>query len=127
MDVKELFSEPGDPGWIVVYVIAALVVLGALAGAAMVSMRKRRERDQQRAGEIRADVRQRENRMRQRDAEARRLAAESEQARAEADRLEAEAQVKRDVLERERAAREAQVREADELDPRSQGRHEGDR
>ncbi|WP_436702198.1 hypothetical protein [Nocardioides sp. BYT-33-1] len=124
MDAEEWFGEAGDPGWIAVYVVVALVVLGALV---LVAMRQRRERSRHRAHELRTQVREREGRLRRHDAEARHVAAESEQARAEADRLEAEAQERRDLFERERAEQQARLREADELDPPARGRHQDDR
>ncbi len=124
MDVEKWFAEASDPGWIAVYVIVALLVIGILV---LVATRQRREHNRHRADELRTQARQREGTVRRRDAEARQLAAESEQARAEADRLEAEAQEKRAVFERERAAQQHRLREADKLDPRTTGRHEGER
>ena len=124
MDTEKWFGEASDPGWIAVYVVVALLVVGVLA---LVAMRQRREHNRHRADELRTQARQREGTVRRRDAEARRLAAESEQARAEADRLEAEAQERRAVFERERAAQQDRLRQADQLDPRTTGRHEGER
>ncbi|HWU22754.1 MAG TPA: hypothetical protein VN088_14560, partial [Nocardioides sp.] len=103
-----------DPGWIAVYVIVALLVLGALLAA---GRRKKQERDRERAESIRAEARSDEPMLARREAEARRLEAESAQARAEADRREAMARSQREKLDTQRAEYADRMQEADRLDP----------
>ena len=121
MDLDDWFSDWNDPGWIAVYVLAALVLLAAVA---VIAARRKRERDLHRAHELRTEAQQREPTLRARDAEARQLEAESEQARAEADRLDVVAQEKRNRFESERAEQQDRLDQADKLDPRDRGRHE---
>ncbi|MCL2541675.1 MAG: hypothetical protein FWE71_04340 [Nocardioidaceae bacterium] len=108
------FGAWNDTGWIIVYVIVALVVIGAIV---MAGRRKKRQVDHLHAESMRLNARRNEPRLEQREAETRRLEAESDKARAEADRQEAVAREEREQFEREKAAHESSLREADRLDP----------
>ncbi|GAB3851404.1 hypothetical protein GCM10028801_00820 [Nocardioides maradonensis] len=118
MNLNDWFGDGNDPGWIVVYVVVALLVLGGLA---VLARRKKRDRDRERAASIRAEARRDEPRLARREAEARRLEAESSEARAEADRREAMARSHRQKLEGERKEYVDRMREADRIDPDADG------
>jgi hypothetical protein len=114
MNLNDWFGEWNDPGWIAVYVIVALLVLGLLLAA---GRRKKRDHDRERAESIRAEARGDEPMLARREAEARRLEAESQEARAEADRREAMARSQREKLDSQRADYADRMREADRIDP----------
>lgn len=114
MNLDEWFGEWNDPGWIAVYVIVALLVLGALLAA---GRRKKHDLDRQRAESLRAEARGDEPMLARREAEARRLEAESQEARAEADRREAMARSQREKLDSQRAEYADRMQEADRIDP----------
>jgi len=120
--MNDWFGDWNDAGWIIVYVIVALVVIGSLVA---VGMRKKRQLDHQHAEAMRLNAKRQEPRLAQQEAETRRLEAESDEARAEADRREALARDQRERLERERSAYDDDLRQADKIDPRAKHRADG--
>ncbi len=100
--------------WIVIAVVVALVLLGALASA---YRKKREEKHREHATEMRQDAERWGAKLDQREADAQALEADAARARAEAEELDAVARQRRMRVESERTKHDETLREADELDP----------
>ncbi len=119
------------PSW-VVWVIVAIVVIAAIAAIVVASSKKKQERNRTRAGELReqaaaqaAGLQQREAHAKETEARAAEARAEADRKQAEAERLQAEARDRKQTAEGYREQHAENLRQADELDPDVDTRHEG--
>ena len=119
------------PSW-VVWVIVAIVVIAVIAAIVAASSKKKQERNRTRAGELReqaaaqaAGLQQREAHAKETEARAAEARAEADRKQAEAERLQAEARDRKQTAEGYREQHAENLRQADELDPDVDTRHEG--
>jgi FtsZ-interacting cell division protein ZipA len=114
MSVHDWFGTATSPGWIVVYVIVLVLLIGALWAF---GRRKKREMDREHARSLRAMAAREEPHLAQQERVTRRLEAESREARAEAERREAAAAEQRERWSRQQARHADRLAQADDLDP----------
>jgi FtsZ-interacting cell division protein ZipA len=100
--------------WIIVAVVVALLILGLLAA---LWNKKRKERRQVQAGELRQDAAARAPALDEADLRAREAQVEADRARYEAEHAEARAQEAEQIRHVQAARQEDTIREADRLDP----------
>ena len=107
--------------WTVVFLVAALIVIGVIV---MAAQKKKREQDRHRAAEIRDEARQSatgipESQAKAQEAQARAREAEAkaEQARVQAERAGEHAQTAQQEVVQQEATREDKLRAADRIDP----------
>lgn len=119
------------PSW-VVWVIVAIVVIAVIAAIVAASSKKKQERNRTRAGELReqaaaqaAGLQQREAHAKETEARAAEARAEADRKQAEAERLQAEARDRKQTADGYREQHAENLRQADELDPDVDTRHEG--
>jgi FtsZ-interacting cell division protein ZipA len=120
----------GPLTWILI-IIVVLVLIAVVVGLVSASRKRRETAHRERAEELRdhaatqaTDLQQHDARAKETEARAAQAKAEAERKQAEAERLEAEAADRRRAAEDHREQHHETLREADELDPDVDTRHE---
>jgi len=119
------------PSWLI-WVIVAIIVIAVIAAVVAASTKRKREQNRTRAAELREQaaaqatgVQQREAHARETEARAAQARAEADRKQAEAERLEAEARDRHETAAGYRDQHAENLRQADELDPDVDTKHDG--